>query len=249
MKLTNLLKLLMVVAASIFCHKLAHADSIVVLAGTDVSSHSDYTYIGGISYLGHPGNESGILAKVWVDHLWYEYPGYSGMIKANSDGEQVALGYQWIRPTGYITTYIGIGSRDTNCTYAIDTHTQNWIPDIVMHDILSSKSGRLTGLVTELDLAQNLEKNTVFDGIINYTERSEDYWSRFRLLKSISGILKCGPEFVLQGNPSYSATRFGIAIAEVHVGHNVFLNVNAGYGKTRGLNGAAYVGVSVAHPL
>lgn len=232
MKFKRITNLLFSIAVSLLCVNPAMADQFLALTGVDVSEHSDYVYLGGVAQLDHPSDQSGALAKLWIYHLNYDYLDAKKKIDASADGEQVSLGYQWIRPTGLISVYLGIGSRDTR----------------LPHNVNSSQKGRLTGAIAEIDLNQDLGGDLVFGGIFSYSERSKDYWNRFRLMDKMSSGLRLGPELILQGSPDYSASRLGLAMSGINLG-KFSLEGSVGYTKTEGIRGGGYAGINAAYPF
>ncbi len=211
----------------------ANAESGIVLAGDDESQHSSYKYLGGIVSIDHPFAENGLLAKIWVDWLRYDYLASNAKIHANVAGLQLAAGYQWLRPEGSTVVSLGVGSYNTQLPAGVT----------------SRQLGTLTGAVAGLDFTESLTPKTRFESILNYTDKSRDYWGRARFMTSTAGTWHLGPEIVAQGNPSYSAYRLGIAVTGIQLSEKAYLEGNTGYAKTAHIGGGAYAGISLMVPF
>lgn len=207
----------------------AHADTGMVLAGADGSSHASYGYVGAVTRLGGDLGQTGLLLKAWADTMRYEYVSAGVPIKARAEGGQLALGYQWLRSDGYATIYLGAATRNTRLPPAI----------------ISPRAGRQSGAVAEVDFSQQLSAESRLDAIVSYTEKTRDHWSRARWVRQSGQSMAWGPEVVSQGNSDYSAWRLGAFAGNIALGSNLRLEANAGYAKTRALKGGAYGGLSV----
>ncbi|MFI4939799.1 MAG: cellulose biosynthesis protein BcsS [Burkholderiales bacterium] len=207
----------------------ASAESGIALTGADESQHSSYEYVGGIISLEYPFAENGPLAKIWVDKLRYDYMQSNTKVQANATGLQVAAGYQWLRPTGFTSVYLGVASRNTQLPAGVT----------------SSQLGTLTGAVAELDFTELLTSQTRFESILSYTDSSRDYWGRARFMSTTTGTWRWGPEIVSQGNPDYSAYRLGIAVTGIKIGEKAYLEGSTGYANTHQIGGGAYAGIAL----
>ncbi len=216
-------------AAALIPATAARADSTLALAGADGSKSASYGYLGAITRLGGGMDQSGWLLKAWADTMRYEYVSQGATVKADANGGQVALGYQWLRGGGYTTLYFGATTRDTSRSV----------------NVLPARAGRQSGAVIELNFSQKLEGHTRLDAIMQYASKSRDHWSRARWARQSAQGFAWGPEVVVQGNPDYSAWRLGGFVGDVPLGANARIESNFGYAKNHALRGGAYGGISI----
>ncbi|SRR5579883_2484204 len=208
------------------------AENVIALTGIDVGGHSVYGYVGGVAGLAGPLTQSGPLARLWVDHLSYDFASGTRKVTARGFGESASGGYQWVYASGLISGYAGISQRNTS----------------VPAGVTSREKGSKTEARFEADWFQQLSGNLKSEVIASLVTGTADYWARARLWYRTPMKIAVAPEFVYLGNPDFKAHRFGLAV-QAPVASTVKATVDAGYEKNSHFAGGAYGGLALSIPF
>jgi Cellulose biosynthesis protein BcsS len=205
------------------------ADNSLWIVTGDVYRQEYYAAVGALIPL--PGNTlgRGWVQRYWIDSYTYSYASVPSRIDASVWGVEAMLGYQASRPGLAGAAYLGVRYQDTSLNPADPSNA-------AAGDQLYLK-GQLEG---EVGFAQHWRAN----GIAAYTFGENGYWVRARVLRNLKGTKFIGPEFIVQGDPTYTAQKIGVVYGGLQPFAGVFLNLKAGYRFQSGAD-SPYIGVEV----
>ena len=208
---------------------IVHAeDRLWILTG---DTYRDNYYVGGGVVSALPGSRlgRGWAQRYWVDSFTYSYDAGTRRIKAEVWGAEAMIGYQASRQR--VSGAIYVGARYSDARLSPDDpgsalRGQQWFPKVqVEGDALLSPVWRANAMAS-------------------YTFGLDGYWGRLRLLRGIGGSKFVGPEFVYQGDPSYSSLKVGAVYGGISLASWVSLNLKGGYRWQTGAN-SPYVGAEL----
>lgn len=178
-----------------------------------------------------PGSRlgNGWVQRYWLDTFTYDYESNGRRIDANVWGGEAMLGYQASRPGLSGAAYLGV--RYSNASLS---------PDDPSNDI----RGDNFWLKGQLEGEAALDRKWRVNGIVSYLFGLDGYWSRVRLLRSLSGTHFIGPEAIAQGDPKYNAYKLGVAVGGFQPVDKVFVTFKGGYRWQSGAN-SPYAGFEV----
>jgi Cellulose biosynthesis protein BcsS len=188
-------------------------DRLWILTG---EGYTDNYYFGGGLLIPFPHNHlgQGWVQRYWLDTFTYSYEAGTQQIDSSVWGAEAMLGYQASRPGASGAAYLGVRYSDAHLSPddpGAALRGQQWFP-----------KGQVEG---ETLVGQTWRANA----ILAYTFILDGYWTRLRVLHSLAGTKRIGPELIVQGDPDYSALKLGVVFGGVPLGSKVFLNVKGGY--------------------
>lgn len=201
----------------------------IVLAGSDASSTSSYTYMGAVLPARSPSSDGNIVLRVWSDRLTYSFLRDTSRVSASSWGQSLSAGYQHVDGPNYITLLAGLDNR-----------TSHMMPDLGLRGEGTHLSARFEG-----DVTQELAANVQFNGIASYVTSTADYWTRAQIL--FGRNIAVGPEYVSQGNTNYREQRAGLAVTGIPLGSARF-GIDSGYQRLSGAS-STYLSLSLSTSL
>jgi hypothetical protein len=213
------------VATRVYC-----ADNSIWIATGEATTEDYYFGLGVIIplpgyMLGH-----GWVQRYWIDRYTYSYQSGVGQIDAGVWGAEGMLGYQASKSRLYGAAYIGLRYANTDLS-----------PDDPGNE---ARGGQLR-LRGQLEGTAEFSERWRGEGIAAYTFGLNGYWTRARLLRSLSESRFIGPELILQGDPTYNAQKIGIVYGGIKpFGNGISVNVHGGYRFQSGAD-APYVGIEL----
>lgn len=207
---------------------ICQAEGSIALTGFESAKNNGYYYVGFLNALEGSRLGNGFVQRFWADYLTYQYYNGSSDINAKAPGLAYSLGYQKSTETYSWGAYLGLQGRNTNLT-----------PD----DPGNDSRGNRGSVVVALDGRQKLHDHLAIELMGNYAPNT-GYWSRARI--PIGSNIKTGPEYSIQGNPSYQNQKIGWFVSDVDLGSGFKTGAKVGYSKNYGLGGSPYFGLDLS---
>jgi hypothetical protein len=206
----------------------ANKERLWILTG---EAYKDNYYFGGGLLIPFPRSHlgQGWVQRYWLDTFTYSYEAGTQQIDSSVWGAEAMLGYQASRPGLSGALYLGVRYSDAHLSPddpGSALRGQQWFP-----------KAQVEG---EAMLSQTWRANA----IAAYTLILDGYWTRFRLLRGLTGTKFLGPELVVQGDPNYSALKLGAVFGGIPLSSRVSLNVKGGYRWQSGAD-SPYIGAEL----
>ncbi|MEO7386385.1 MAG: cellulose biosynthesis protein BcsS [Gammaproteobacteria bacterium] len=203
----------------------------LLLAGGEAAEDSYYLYTGVV--LPGPGRENGrgLLHRYWVDAFGYEYEGGPGTIQADAYGLEAALGYGTSFSSGWASAYVGL--RYTNTDLAPD-------------DPSAEARGSQTGLKVDVQGEREIAPNWRGNAIASWANQQHAYWTRGRLMRTLSPTNALGAEVVFGGNDESRQKSLGLVYTIRPAGERWSVGLKGGY-RDEGSTDGAYAGVELGY--
>jgi hypothetical protein len=207
--------------------RISSAEGSLALTGFESAKNNGYYYVGFLNAFEGSRLGNGYVQRFWVDYLTYQYNNGAADINAKAPGLSYSLGYQKSTNTQSWGAYLGLQGRKTNL-----------MPD----DPGNDSRGNHGSLVIALEGKQKLVDNLAVELMGNYAPNT-GYWSRARI--PFGSTVKTGPEYAIQGNPSYQNQKVGWFISDIDLGSGFKTGAKAGYSRNNGLGGSMYFGLDL----
>lgn len=215
---------------AILCSSMSavRASDSIALTGFESAKNNGYYYLGFLNAFDGSRLGNGYVQRFWVDYLTYQYSNGSADINAKAPGLAYSLGYQKTTDQYNWGAYLGIQGRRTNLT-----------PDDPGNDSRGNRGAAVVAI-------EGRYKPTDFiaaELMANYAANT-GYWSRARI--PIGTQVKTGPEYSIQGNPSYQNQKIGWFVSDIDLGSGFKTGGKVGYSKNNGLGGSIYFGLELS---
>jgi hypothetical protein len=222
--LKTLYKLFLFVALTFVTFTKSYSADSIMLAGADKAKGEGYYYLGYIAPFQGSSLGNGYVSRTWIDYNNYNYSSSNRNIDASVKGVSYTLGYQnKLDNTLTVAGYLGAIFHNTSLS-PDDTGNKNRGSDLNPL-ILAEAEKKLTSFST-------------FNINGSFEPSADAYWSRIRLGFG-NGSLKTGPEFTLQGDPTYESKKIGWFVNGVEMGKDLNFGAKLGFNST---NNGAYTG-------
>lgn len=198
------------------------------LAGADKAKSEGYYYLGYITPFqgSHLGN--GYVSRSWIDYNNYNYTSSNRNIDANVKGISYTLGYQQkIDNTLTIAGYAGAIFHNTDLS-----------PDDAGN---KNKGSDLNPLII-VEAEKKISSFSTFNINASFEPNADAYWSRIRFGYG-DGNLKTGPEFTLQGDPTYDAKKITWFINGIETSKDSTLGAKVGFASTNNDPYSGFIGI------
>ncbi len=202
------------------------------LAGAQGDGASSYTYAGLIAPIGNSQLGNGFVQRYWFDHTTYRYQSAAKTIHAQGWGAEAIAGYQQSGNETWWGVYSGIRYQDTRLS-----------PD----DASSTSRGEKWRLKLQAEGQTALNQTWYINGNLSYIPGQRGYWGRIRLLSHTSWGIDIGPEFVMQGDPEYSARQLGLVLAHIQPAKDTELTLKIGLKHNTDDGSRKFVGLEFSH--
>lgn len=222
--LKTLYKLSFCIAISFLTFAKSYGADSIILAGADKAKAEGYYYLGYITPFQGSSLGNGYVSRTWIDYNNYNYDSSNRNINASVKGISYTLGYQKkLDSTLVVASYVGAIFHDTNLS-----------PD----DTGNKSRGSDLNLLILAEAEKKLSNFSTFNINGSFEPGADTYWSRIRLGFG-EGNLKTGPEFTLQGDPTYDSKKIGWFVSGVEMGKDLNFGAKVGFNST---NDGAYTG-------
>ena len=203
------------------------AEGSLALTGFESAKNNGYYYVGFLNAFEGSRLGNGYVQRFWADYLTYQYNNGTSDVNAKAPGLAYSLGYQKTTNTQSWGAYLGIQGRKTNLS-----------PD----DPGNDSRGNRGSVVIALEGKQKLDDLVAAELMGNYAPNT-GYWGRARI--PIGSTIKTGPEYAIQGNPSYQNQKVGWFVSDIDLGSGFKTGAKFGYSKNNGLGGSMYFGLDL----
>lgn len=203
------------------------AEGSLALTGFESAKNNGYYYVGFLNAFEGSRLGNGYVQRFWADYLTYQYNNGTSDVNAKAPGIAYSLGYQKSTETQSWGAYLGVQGRKTNLS-----------PD----DPGNDSRGNRGSVVVALEGRQKLHEAFAVELMGNYAPNT-GYWSRARL--PIGTSIKTGPEYAVQGNPSYQNQKVGWFVSDIDLGSGFKTGGKLGFSRNNGMGGSLYFGLDL----
>ena len=210
----------------------AHADEAnggFVFGGLDISSDSDFAYLGGGFRPGADIDSDGLMLRVAGAYGEYRYDRGALLPRGKGRAETLDLmvGWQHASDTVRVSLYVG---------GAYEHHS-------IKNDPTNPVQGAKWGAKGQIEVYAQPSPNSMFLGIASYSGANKTYFGLAKAGWRVSEkSVYFGPEVGVNGNERYDQVRGGVHVTGYQVGP-VGFSASVGYVKNSPGDGGAYGGV------
>ncbi|NBN88335.1 MAG: cellulose biosynthesis protein BcsS [Candidatus Fonsibacter lacus] len=203
------------------------AEESIILFGVEKEKEAGYYYLGHIAPLQNSKLGAGYVQRFWLDYNNFNYNLTTSNIDAKAKGVSYALGYQNSLNNNFsYAGFIGAGIRNT---------------DLSPNDPGNKSEGTKINPMIIIEAEQKFNNFYKLNFNASSEPNVESYWSRLRF--SFGETIKVGPEFTMQGDPSYDTKKMALFISDIEIGNEIKMGAKIGQSKTNGSGHEAFIGI------
>lgn len=203
------------------------AEESILLFGAEKEKEAGYYYLGHVAPLQDSKLGNGYVQRFWLDYNNFNYDLNSSNIDAKAKGISYALGYQGLLDNSFsYAGFIGAGFRNT---------------DLSPNDPGNKSEGSKLNAMLIIEAEKKFTNFYKLNFYASSEPNVDSYWSRLKF--SFGDHIKIGPEFTMQGDPSYDTKKIALFVSDIDISKETKMGLKIGQSKTNGLEREAFIGI------
>lgn len=209
------------------------AEESILLFGAEKEKEAGYYYLGQLAPLQGSKLGNGYVHRLWLDYNNFNYDLNSTNVDAKAKGISYALGYQGLVDNSFsYAGFIGAGFRNT---------------DLSPNDPGNKSEGSKLNAMLLVEAEKKFTNSYKLNFYASSEPNVESYWSRLKL--SFGDHIKIGPEFTIQGDPSYDTRKIALFVSDIDISNETKMGLKIGQSKTNGSGHEAFIGIEFVKVL